>query len=445
MIDRPSLPIRSLTSSLDGYWSTAPPDRVSNVCIDSREAVDGSLFVALEGDSTHGHQFLEDACENGTVAAIVESPQPVSLPQYVVKSSRDTLSKLAREYQSNFASAYRIGVTGSCGKTTVKNMISQLLDEKYRTGRTQGNFNNYLGLPLTMLNQGHGEILVAEVATNAPGEIKSLSEILNPHMGIITHVGAAHLEGLGTVRNVAEEKADIFRSLDREGIALLPGGLEHEDIIYKKSTVSPIVVKEGMRHPFEINWSEDNSRSFLHFEGEEMELKFTGEGLVIDAALAATVAALLGVKVDLIREILENFRPLKGRGQIVNIEGCQVIDGTYNANPVSMRNAIDRLDKLPCPRLAIIGDMKELGDTAQDAHRKIGSYLNRLDETDLVFVGEHAASLREGLDESEFDPELVQTVENIPDPSFSAYNSALLKASNSVGLESLIKKRRDVA
>lgn len=368
----------------------------------------------------------------------MEAPQGSSLPEFVVEDSTAALQKLSRRYRQSFTAAYRIGVTGTAGKTTLKTMLSRILARKYRTGRTEGNFNNHLGLPLTLLNQGHGELLVAEVATSAPGEIDTLSRWLRPHLGIITHVGAGHLEGLGTVRAVAEEKADLFDNLQPGGMAIAPAGIRHRDVLAERSTVQPLFVENGMEHPVRIEWTTACDATELLLNDNEIRLPFAGEGLVVDAALASFAAVMLGVDEAVVREELQDFRPLGGRGRVLPVEGCDVIDGTYNANPDSVRTAIERLEKRPGPRLAVLGDMKELGGAAGTSHREVAQRLAELDRTDVIFVGEHAGVFERTLASDSRTVRTVPSVEALDGLDYSEYESALVKASRSVGLERLI-------
>jgi UDP-N-acetylmuramoyl-tripeptide--D-alanyl-D-alanine ligase len=399
--------------------------------------------MALEGSSSHGHDYLESARENGATASVVESPQSTNIPQFVVDDSTETLKQLGRIHRSRNEGTYRIGVTGTCGKTTVKNMLSRLLSDKYRTGSTPGNFNNELGLPLTLLNQGDGDVLVAEIGTNAPGEIATLSHWLKPDIGVITHVGAGHLEGLGTIEAVAEEKSDLFQALPDDGFAVIPDGIDYADRVTRKASCSVIRVKNGMNEPVSVHWTVGNRRSRLNYKQHEIDLSVSSEGLVIDAALAAVVAGVLGVDVDAIREGLESFEPLEGRGRVLSVRGTEIIDGSYNANPSSVRDALERFQGRPGPKLLVLGDMKELGSSASTQHRSIANTVNALENLDVVFVGENRHAFAEGLDVSRHDLRTAPTVEALDSISLDRYETTLVKASNSVGLGQLIDEWRD--
>jgi UDP-N-acetylmuramoyl-tripeptide--D-alanyl-D-alanine ligase len=434
----PHLPLRTLTEDLEGRWTSTPPQTVRSVSIDSRRVGSDSWFVALPGETTHGHEYLEDAREGGAIGAIVEEPQHSELPEFVVADAARTLQSLSIRYCGSLTSSFRIGITGTAGKTTVKSMLASILETQYRTGSTVGNRNNHLGLPLTLLNEAHGEMLVAEIATNAPGEINTLSRWLKPHVGIVTHVGAGHLEGLGTVEDVAHEKADLLRNVSREGWALMPADIPHRDILEEASAVRPRLVENGMEHPVSIEWSTREETTIMTINDTKLTLPFTGEGLVLDAALAACTGTLLGIEEENIRSVLEEFRPLEGRGRVRTIDGCRVIDGTYNANPESVRTALERLENLPGPRLVVLGDMRELGDQARKAHRQVAQRVSELEDVDVIFVGQYRDVLQRSSTVPPERTQVVPTVDDLESLSFNQYNSALLKASNAVRLAELL-------
>ncbi len=442
-MDDPYIPLRNLSEDLDGRWTSTPPQTVRSISIDSRRIEPGSWFVALPGENTHGHKYLDDAHEAGAVGAIVEENQGSELPEFVVDDSERSLQELSVRYSEFFTSAFRIGVTGTAGKTTVKSMISSILSANYRTGSTIGNRNNHLGLPLTLLNMGHGEMLVAEVATNAPGEIDQLSRWLKPHVGIITHVGSGHLEGLGTVENVAREKSDLLQHLPQDGWALLPEDIPYRDILDEASNVRPIFVANGMDHPVSVDWTIESGQTRMRLNETEFTLEFTGKGLVMDAALAATTGVLLGVPTDDICSVLESFRPLKGRGQVRTLRGCKVIDGTYNANPDSVRMALERLGNLPESHLVVFGDMRELGERARKEHQLVARQITDMRNVEVIFVGKFRDVMSEACELPEDRIQVASSVEDVGELRFEKYGSVLLKASNAVGLDELLPDDSD--
>lgn len=410
--------------------------------IDSRECGENSLFVALAGESTDGHRFVNDAAEKGARAAVVRTPQSVDVPQLVVPDPREFLGALAARYRRRCTGGFVIGVTGTCGKTTVKEMLARVLSSRYEVGCTPGNRNNQLGLPLTLLNRGHGDVLVAEMGTNQPGEIQQLTRWLHPHMGVITHVGPAHLEGLGSLRQIVREKGRLLAGLPEDGVAVLPSWLEVAGL-RGQCVPPPLTVGFEPGDAVRVGWEEDDDGLRLHVEDGLYRLPFTGEALARDAALVGAIARHLGMDHGTIGDRLSGFEPLPGRGRVHEIRSCRVIDGTYNANPDSMRAALERLDALPPPRLAVLGTMAELGSRAREAHRTLGSRLERVDDLTAFFVGEYGEDVAAAYGDEELT--VVSSVDELPEVDLGRFGSALVKGSRSVGLDRLLARWRDAA
>ncbi len=438
------LPLPELTRGLPGRWSCSPPREVGSVRIDSRECGQGDLFVALQGENTHGHEFVEHARENGAVAAVVERTQNSVLPQFVVDDSRRALRELAGNYRRSTELDRVIGVTGSCGKTTVKEMLGTLLEKRYDVGKTPGNYNNELGLPLTLLNQGRGELLVAEVGINRPGEMEPLAELLQPDLGVITHIGPAHLEGLRSTRTVAREKSRLLTVLPADGDAFYPTGIKHRSILDEACPLDPTRVGEGTGSDVRTRLSESGDSTTLDVEDLSVKLPFQGEGLVMDAALAVAVARRLGVRAESVRSAMETFHPLPGRGRRLTVRGCEVIDGSYNANPESMEAALQRLVRLDPPRLALVGEMKEMGERAEEAHRRLGELLAAIPRCRVHYVGQYRATVGEGFASRSGESFHAHAdAEQLPELPLEEYGSCLVKASHGVGLHRRVEQWRD--
>jgi len=412
------------------------------VRIDSRRCEEGSLFVALRGERTDGHRFVEDAAGRGALAAVVRKRCSVELPQLVVPDPRVFLGMLAARYRRRCVDGFVIGVTGTCGKTTVKEMLHRVLSARYEVGKTEGNRNNELGLPLTVLNRGHGEVVVAEVGTNRPGEIERLTRWLSPHMGLITHVGPAHLKGMGTVRQIVREKGHLIEGLPEDGVAVLPSWLEVPDLRGRSSGPSLTVGFEP-GDSIRVGWSEVDDEMRLTVEDGLYALPYTGEALGRNAALAAAVARHLGFAHDTIGERLAGFDPLPGRGRVYDLDPPRLIDGTYNANPDSMRAALDRLGRLPPPRLAVLGSMAELGTHAERAHRRLGERLEAVEDLTAYFVGEHGSAVAAGYGGERLT--VVSRLEELPAIDLSSFGSVLVKGSRCVGLDRLVRRWREAA
>ncbi len=433
------IPLARLTESLfRGEWTESPPDMVTSVKIDSRKCKPGDLFVALQGTDSHGHQYVAGAVNNGARAAFVETRQPVDCPQFVTENSLKSFQELARKYRQQLATGV-VGITGSCGKTTVKEILAKLIAAENTVGRTPGNYNNHIGLPLTVLNEGGEEFLVAEIAMNKPGEIKLLSEILSPEVGIITHIGPAHLAGVRTVKQLAQEKAQLLASLPEDGLALVPDWVDKRETLCSASRAPVVMPGLTAEADLPVSWELSEKGTTFRLNDNKYRCNFVREELVKDTILAVVAAQRLGVKDELIREALARFKPLEGRGEEKIIGNTTVIDGSYNANPDSMKAALRRLEALPGPRLAVLGTMKEMGAKAPEAHRELGQWLTQIPELEVHFVGEFGDELADGMEGNQ-NLRLHEAVVDLNGLDPSLYNSVLVKASNAVGLEKLIKE-----
>ncbi len=417
------------------------PARIKSVQIDSRRCTAGSLFIALPGENAHGHRYVQAAARAGAVAAIVEQKQPVDIPQVIAEDSLSALQELAANFRKEFGSRV-IGITGSCGKTTVKEMVAGLLSTEYSVGKTPGNYNNQIGLPLTVLNEGGRDILVAEVATNSPGEIKKLTELLRPEGGVITHIGPAHLEGLGSVENLAEEKSALLAGLPVDGLAIVPDDLECMDVIESASSVVPVKVGPTKRADYRVSWQKNGQDTKMDLEGHEISLPLRRKELLKDAALAFCLADRMGIPPARLNGAAGCLAAVKGRGSQEELFGCLVIDGSYNANPDSVISALEYLENLPAPRLVVLGDMLELGDQAPQMHRRVGEKLARMSAVEIHYVGEFGSEVKKALGENR-SIHLYEEVDEIMGLTPEDFKSALVKSSNAVGLHRLVENWRD--
>jgi UDP-N-acetylmuramoyl-tripeptide--D-alanyl-D-alanine ligase len=361
-------------------------DRVST---DSRTAGPGDLFIAIKGDRFDAHNFLPEVAQRGIAAVLVtRAPDAFTAPAIKVKDTRAALGALAYGWRKRFAIPL-IAVTGSNGKTTVKEMIASILaaavGENARLA-TAGNFNNDIGLPLTLfrLNESH-KLAVVELGMNHPGETETLGKIAAPTVAVVNNAQREHQEFMATVEAVALEHASVIHALGTDGTAVFPADDKYASIWRVAATGNPI-----------LDFA-------LHTDASQTEAAVTGKlvGATLDIntpqgslevalqvlgehnarnALAATAAAIAAnVSLDAVKRGLEAFKPVKGRLQVKHaalkpIEGATVIDDTYNSNPDSMRAAIDVLASQPSPRVLVMGDMGEVGDQGPAFHREVGAY-----------------------------------------------------------------------
>ncbi len=375
-----------------------PDAMFSSVGTDSRNIIKGQLFVALKGDHFDGHDYAELAITQGAAGVLVSYHMSGVGPALMVSDTCLALGQLATYWRSQFAIPV-VAITGSNGKTTVKEMLASILKAASHQSdevlATAGNLNNHIGLPLTLLklNQQH-RYAVVEMGMNHMGEISYLSHIGRPTVALINNAGSAHIGELGSVEAIAKAKAEIFEGLSEGGIA----------IINADDTFAPFWTTLSGNHQkmtFGLENKADVTATYqLEASASALEIK-TPQGVVkvqlpapgkhnVLNALAATTAALsLGVPLNIIAAGLESYAGVKGRLQaLVGINGALVIDDTYNANPMSMKVAIDVLMAKSGKKLLVLGDMGELGDNAADLHTEIGSYAKAAGVDALFTLGD---------------------------------------------------------
>lgn len=375
-----------------------PDAMFSSVGTDSRNIIKGQLFVALKGDHFDGHDYAELAITQGAAGVLVSYHMSGVGPALMVSDTCLALGQLATYWRSQFAIPV-VAITGSNGKTTVKEMLASILKAASHQSdevlATAGNLNNHIGLPLTLLklNQQH-RYAVVEMGMNHMGEISYLSHIGRPTVALINNAGSAHIGELGSVEAIAKAKAEIFEGLSEGGIA----------IINADDTFAPFWTTLSGNHQkmtFGLENKADVTATYqLEASASTLEIK-TPQGVVkvqlpapgkqnVLNALAATTAALsLGVPLNIIAAGLESYAGVKGRLQaLVGINGALVIDDTYNANPMSMKVAIDVLMAKSGKKLLVLGDMGELGDNAADLHTEIGSYAKAAGVDALFTLGD---------------------------------------------------------
>ena len=368
------------------------------VTTDSRALTAGSLFVAIPGDKYDGNDFVRDAHAKGAAGALVSRVADLPLAQVEVRDTRRAFGVLARAWRANFAIP-AVAVTGSSGKTTVKELVASILGVSRSVCVTQGNLNNDIGVPLTLMRLGEQhDALVAELGANHAGEIDYLASLVQPTVGIITNAGAAHLEGFGSLAGVAAGKGELLDHLPKAGTAVLNADDAFRADWVARSPCALTVTFGFAKHadctvvgePAYDGAGVDFTLRLPDGEEIEVRLPLLGRQNVANALAAAAVAQAVGTSADDIvtglgraKAVCGRLKSLAGRG------GALLVDDSYNANPGSVRAALDYLAVLGGKRLLVLGDMAELGADAHGLHRGIGEYARgRCDA--LYTVGELA-------------------------------------------------------
>ncbi|MFK7912068.1 MAG: UDP-N-acetylmuramoyl-tripeptide--D-alanyl-D-alanine ligase [Akkermansiaceae bacterium] len=382
---------------------------VSAVSTDTRSLGAGSLFIALRGDNFDGHAFIDTAVENGAACLMLdELPEgrEFDVPVLLVKNTLYGLQRLAKWYRQHLDIKV-IGITGSNGKTSTKDFVASVLSQQFEVNATKGNLNNHIGLPLSVLaTEESDQVCVWEMGMNHPGEIAPLCEIAAPDIGIITNIGTAHIENLGTREAIAEEKGSLARALHEEGTLIVPAVCDFVDYLIERTRAKVMVVGNGrgVVRAEELKMTAKGS-SFKLCIGdveEPVEIPVSGKHMVNNALLAAASGHALGMTPEKIAEGLAETSISSGRLRRYNSGGVTVIDDTYNANPESMAAAIETLADLHTEngsrKVVVMGMMAELGNHTDPAHLKVGK-LAAEKHLQVVSVGSEAAKIYQGANE----------------------------------------------
>ena len=371
--------------------------RVSRMQSDSRKVRSGDLFVALKGAKADGHDFAETAINHGAVAALVSRPISEKLPSIEVEDTLRAYGEIAAGYRQ-MTGVKVVGITGSVGKTTTKEMTASVLEAVYHTAKTEGNHNNNLGLPMTIMDMPENtEVAVLEMGMNHSGEMEYLSDIARPDLAIITNIGTMHIEHLGTREGILQAKLEIMRGMPDDGAGVFNGD---EPLLWNIRAIGKHKkYYYGIEnHACDVTATDiveldDGVRFVVHGFGQQFELfvPMLGRHAVYNALAATTVGLLLGVKAEKIQARFSSFHNTGMRQKIYVKNGVTIIEDCYNAGPESTEAALDVLAgiKTDGRRIAVLGDMLELGNRSAAEHYRIGRLA--VGKADLLLTyGEHS-------------------------------------------------------
>lgn len=434
--------------------------RIERVCTDSRQVRPGDLFVALGGGRVDGHAFVEEVASKGVAAVLVQAGRGGKVPQgcavVEVDDPRRALGRIASAYRAQLDLTV-VGVAGSNGKTTTKELIASVLRARFPVVWSEASFNNDLGVPFTLLRvDASHRAAVLELGTNHPGELAPLVSMAGPRIGVLTSIGREHLEHFGDLEGVVAEEGSLAEGLPAEGVLIIPGDSDLTEAVARRARCRVVRVGVGVTN----DWIAGQARvspAGTQFEvlrgpegfAGEYRVSLLGRHQVNNALLAAAVGHELGLTPAQVRLGLETCTSAKSRGVLTEHKGVSILDDSYNANADSMLTALRLLKDLPCAgrRIAVLGDMAELGESALASHEEVGRAAGELGVDLLIAVGTHSlvtleAARRAGVAESSGWPSLEPAIPVLK-AAVRPGDLILVKASRSAGLERVTEALRE--
>ena len=423
---------------------------IAGVVVDSRYVEKDYLFIATKGERVDGHDFIEDVFDKGAMAVVCEK-KPINPkgPYILVESSFVALVDIAKMYRMQL-DVKVVGITGSVGKTSTKEFISSVLAQKYKVLKTEGNFNNEVGMPLTILKiREEHQVAVLEMGISDFGEMHRLSEIAKPDICVLTNIGQCHLEKLKSRQGILKAKTEIFDFMNSQGRVCLNGDDDMLASIGEVNGSKPI--RFGMDVSNDVFATNVKTKGLfgstcdIHIKDNvfNVHIHLPGEHMVQNALAGAAVATLFNMTGEEIAKGIEKVQPLSGRNNIIQHEKWTIIDDCYNANPVSMKAALDLLSIADTTKIAILGDMFELGSRSKELHKEVGAYAAAGSVDVLVCVGKLAWNIYDGALGSfkgkslyfETREELIEALPII----IKEKATILVKASHGMGFEHVVK------
>ena len=400
-----NMTLENIAKACGGTYHGMEADRIKEICditTDSRQARAGSLFVAIKGERVDAHRFIPAVFEQGALCVLCEDAPAEPKGAYIqVGSTLQAVKDIAEFYRQQLDIKV-VGITGSVGKTSTKEIIASVLSEKFQVLKTLGNFNNELGLPLTIFRLREGdEVAVLEMGINHFGEMHRLSKVARPDVCVITNIGQCHLEFLGDRDGVLRAKSEIFDFVAPDGNIILNGDDDKLATLREIKGIKPIFFgNESGRAIYATDIRSAGIKGVwcnIHVGEEcfEVMVPIPGYHMVLNALAATAVGRSLGMTNEEIKRGIEKLESLSGRFHIIEANGITVVDDCYNANPVSMKASLKVLNDAETRKTAILGDMGELGEEERQLHEEVGAYLGTLDIQTAVCIGPLAAHLAE--------------------------------------------------
>lgn len=423
---------------------------IKAVSTDTRKIEEGTMFIALKGENFNGNNYVLDAFNKGAKIAIVdevkcdlnELKEDVALIK--VQNTGRALMDLAKFYREKLGLKV-VGITGSAGKTSTKDLVAAVLSDKYKVFKTKGNFNNEIGLPLMILElDSIYDVAILEMGMRGLGQIRELAEIASPDLGIITNIGISHIEILKTRENILKAKMEIATFFDKNNTLVVCG---NDDFLGALPEAEYKIVKTGVGENFEIGAKnialEELSSKFTVYDGEkeeEFSLDMPGEHNISNLMLGIAIAKELGVSFEEMKRGLNNIEATSMRLELIKKDGFSILNDCYNSSPVAVKSAIDVMKNIEGKRrIAVLGTMRELGHKSEEAHEEIGKYAKENGIEKVLCFGDFSENIKEGYGEGctvyKNKEELINDLLNI----ICEGDIILVKASRSLKFEEITK------
>ena len=425
-------------------------EEAAGVVLDSRKVEAGYVFIATKGERVDGHTFIDTVFEKGALGVICEkAPENPKGAYIVVEDSFQALKDVAAFYRKQL-NIKVVGITGSVGKTSTKEFIAATLATHYQVLKTEGNFNNEIGLPLTVLRiRDNIEVAVLEMGISDFGEMHRLSSIAQPDVCVITNIGQCHLENLGTRDGILKAKTEIFDFMQPEGKVCLNGDDDKLVTVTEVRGKRPLFFGKDSKNEIYatdyVNQGLAGSTANIHRQGRTFGVKIPlpGEHMVYNALAATAVATVMGLSDEEIAGGISSVEPVGGRSHVIHEDKVTIIDDCYNANPASTKASLDVLAKADTRQVAVLGDMFELGPTEKQMHYEVGKYAADLGIDILVCIGQLSEHMATGASEQcsktqvfyfETKDDFFEQADRILNPK----DTVLVKASNGMKFSEIV-------
>lgn len=453
-----NMTLKNIAAACGGRLIGGGEDRkIAGAVMDSRQIEKDFLFFAIKGERVDGHRFIPQVMERGAACAVCEkAPEEKAGPYILVEDVQKAMQDIAAFYRSGLSIPV-VGITGSVGKTSTKEFIAAVLAQKYRVLKTQGNYNNELGVPLTLLRIGEEhEAAVIEMGINHFGEMRRLSRMAAPDIVVMTNIGDCHLEALGSREGILKAKSEIFEFSKENGTVIVNGDDDMLRTIREVHRKAPVTFgKNENNNCYAKNICSKGlfgTQMELHTPTGEFraEIPLPGEHMVYNALAAAAVGEALGLSAEEIKAGIAAVKPTAGRSNLVRCGDKVILDDCYNANPVSMCAAIDLLTQADTRKVAILGDMFELGEDAEKLHGDVGSYAAKRGVDVIICVGKLSENMAgeakkdaSGKCMVYYYPEKAQMLQKLRE-LIKPGDTVLVKASHGMGFAEVVEKLKEI-